>query len=245
MTKGGAKRMKEEVPSLLAIGAHTGDVEVTMGALISLHIRAKAKATICHLTLGEGGHKSKSAEEYAPQRRREAEASARILGAELAVLPFPDVGFAGGPEVVRGLVEMIRRLKPGVVLSHWPGSFHSGHTNAANCALQAVEEAAGKRFKSDLPPHKVGALYCPENWEDPFHFTPDFYVDVSAEVETWERSCREHELFRGGALAFRYLDYYRAAMARHGAVAGCAHAVALACPPQFSPRLFRHLPFSI
>ncbi len=234
--------MAEEIPSLLAIGAHTGDVEVTMGALIALHTGKGVSATICHLTLGEGGHKAKSPEEYAPQRRREAEASARILGAELAILPFADIGFAGGPEAVGGLVEMIRKLKPGVVLTHWPGSFHSGHTHAANCTFQAVEEAAGKRFKSELPPHRVGAVYCPENWEDPFNFSPEFFVDVSAVMETWERSCREHELFRGSALAFRYLDYYRAAFSSHGAVAGCAYAVALARPPLFSPRLYPHLP---
>jgi LmbE family N-acetylglucosaminyl deacetylase len=234
--------MAERIPSLLAVGAHTGDVEVTMGALIAVQTKAGASAAICHLTLGEGGHKAKTPEEYAPQRRKEAEASARILGAELVVLPFADIGFAGGPETLKALVKLIRRLRPQVVLAHWPGSFHSGHTHAANCVLQAVEEAAGRRFPCDLAPHQVEAVYCPENWEDPFHFTPEFYVDVSGVMDVWERSCREHELFRGGALSFRYMDYYRGAFASHGAVAGCAYAVALASPPRFAPRLFKHLP---
>lgn len=237
--------MADQVPDLLAVGAHTGDVEVTMGAIIAAHTKAGARATICHLTLGEGGHRSKSPEEYAPQRRKEAEASARILGAGLEVMPFADIGFAGGPEVVRRLVDLIRREKPGVVLCHWPGSFHSGHSHAASCTLQAVELAPLEKFETGSAPHRAGAVYCPENWEDPYHFAPEFYVDVSGVIELWEKSCLEHELFRGGAASFRYLDYYRAAMTAHGAVAGCRFAVALAAPPRFSPRLLKHLPFHV
>ncbi len=237
--------MADRVPSLLAIGAHTGDVEVTMGAIIAGHTKAGAQATICHLTLGEGGHKSKSPAEYSPQRRKEAEASAKILGAGLEVMPFADIGFAGGPEVVRAIVELIRRLRPDVVLCHWSGSFHSGHIHAAGCTLQAVECAPVAAFKTESPPHKVAAVHCPENWEDPFNFTPHFYVDVSGVIDVWEKSCLEHELFRGGAASFRYLDYYRGAMAAHGAVAGCAYAAAVASPPEFSPRLFKFLPGKI
>jgi LmbE family N-acetylglucosaminyl deacetylase len=227
----------EPVPSLLAVGAHVGDVEVTMGAIIAAHTALGASATICHLTLGEGGHGSKSPAEYAPQRRREAEASARILGAELVTFPFADLGFAGGPEVVEKLAGLIRECRPDVVLCHWPGSFHSGHSHAANCAMQAVSHAA-----SGPSAHRVGSIYCPENWEDPFHFVPELYVDVSDVIGVWEKSCLEHELFRGGASPFRYLDYYRGAFAAHGAVAGCAFAVAVAVPPSFSPRRVTHLP---
>ncbi len=234
--------MAEEAASVLAIGAHTGDVEVSMGALLARQTKAGARAVICHVTLGEGGHRSKKPDEYAPQRRREAEASAGILGAQLEILPFADLGFAGGPEVVRALAELIRRHRPDVVLGHWPGSFHSGHSHAANCTLQAVETAPVAGFKTESPPHRVKAVYCPENWEDPFNFRPDFYVDVSDVMEIWEKSCREHELFRGGAISFPYLDYYRSAFARHGALVKCSHAVALAIPPSYGPRSFKYLP---
>ena len=226
----------------MAVGAHTGDVEVTMGGIIAAHTKAGAAATICHVTLGEGGHRTKSPEEYAPQRRKEAEASAKILGAKLEVMPFADIGFAGGPEAVRGLVEIIRRHRPEVVLCHWPGSFHSGHSHAADCTLHAVELAPLKQFDTGQEPHRVAAVYCPENWEDPYHFSPEFYVDVSDVIDLWEKSCLEHELFRGGAASFRYLDYYRGAMSAHGAVAGCKYAVAVAAPPQFAPKLLKHLP---
>lgn len=229
-------------PDILAVGAHTGDVEVTMGAIIAAQVRHGARATICHVTLGEGGHRTKGPAEYAPQRRREAEASARILGADLVVLPHADIGFAGGPDVVSALVDLIRERKPGVVLCHWPGSFHSGHSHSANCTLQAVECSPVARVNPGKEPWKVGAVWCPENWEDPFEFRPSLYVDVSDVVDTWEKSCLEHELFRGGALSFRYLDYYRGAMQAHGAVAGCRWAVAVASPWAFAPRKVAFLP---
>jgi LmbE family N-acetylglucosaminyl deacetylase len=229
-------------PDILAVGAHTGDIEVSMGAIVAAHTGAGARATLVHLTLGEGGHKSKTPEEYAPQRQREAEASARILKADLAVFPFADIGFAGGPEVVERLADLIRERRPGVVLAHWHGSFHSGHSHAATCTIQAVHRAADVRVKTGFAPHRVKAVYCPENWEDPYDFYPSLYVDVSAVVEAWEKSCLEHELFRGGASSFRYLDYYRGAMRAHGAVAGCEYAVAVASPPSFDPRRVPFLP---
>ncbi len=232
----------ERAPDILAIGAHTGDVEVTMGAVIAAHTRQGARATICHVTLGEGGHRTKSPAEYAPQRRKEAEASARILGAELVCLPHADIGFAGGAEVVSELIDLIRDRRPGVVLCHWPGSFHSGHSHSANCALQAVESAPVARIKTASEPFKVGMVWCPENWEDPYEFHPSLYVDVSDVIDVWEKSCLEHELFRGGALSFRYLDYYKGAMQAHGAVAGCRWAVAVASPWAFSPRKAPFLP---
>jgi len=129
-----------------------------------------------------------------------------------------------------------------VILCHWPGSFHSGHSQAAVCALQAAELAPVESYEPGTAPHKVKGIYCPENWEDPFNFVPSFYVDVSAVMDLWEKSCLEHELFRGTALSFRYLDYYRGAMAAHGAVAKCAYAVAVATPPWFSARLYKNLP---
>lgn len=236
--------MSETAPSLLAIGAHTGDVEVTMGAIIAAHTRRGAKATICHVTLGEGGHRTKSPAEYAPQRQREAEASARILGADLVVFPYADLGFAGGPEVVAKLVDLIRERKPDVVLCHWPGSWHSGHSHSANSTLHALELAPLAKIKTAAPPHKVRAVYCPENWEDPFDFRPSLYVDVSDDLDRWEESCRQHELFTGGASSFRYLDHYRGVMAAHGAVVGCKAAVAVALPYAFNPRRVPFLPIA-
>jgi len=156
--------------------------------------------------------------------------------------PFADIGYSGGAETVDRLVELIREKKPDIVLSHWPGSWHSGHSHSANCTLHAVEVSPYKnpRFKGE--PHRVKAVYCPENWEDPFNFVPSLYVDVSDVMEVWERSCRAHELFTGGASSFRYLDYYKGAMQAHGAVVKCQYAVAVATPPAFDPRKVKTLP---
>jgi len=235
------KEIMNQPGSILAVGAHTGDIEVSMGAIVAAHTAGGATATLCHLTLGEGGHQTKSPTVYAPQRRIEAEASARILKANLVVLPFTDLGFAGGPAVVEELAALIRECRPDVVLSHWPGSFHSGHSHAATCTIQAVQLAGDSSVKSGYPAHRVKSVYCPENWEDPYDFSPSLYVDVSAVMGIWEKSCLEHELFRGGASSFRYLDYYKGAMRAHGAVAGCEYASAVAVPPSFSPRRVQFL----
>ncbi|MCC6444307.1 MAG: PIG-L family deacetylase [Armatimonadetes bacterium] len=234
--------MTESVPSILAVGAHTGDAEVSMGAVIARHARAGGRATICHLTLGEGGHPSKPPEVYGPQRQEETKASARILGCDVVWFPFADIGFAGGPECLRMLVELIRKVKPDVVLSHWPGSLHSGHNHAGDVTLHAVEVAGFRNPAFEGEPHRVKAVYCPENWEDPFHFVPALYLDVSDVIDVWEKSCLEHELFQGAPF-FPYLQYYKGAMSAHGARVRCRYAVGLAVPPVYAPRKVEILPF--
>ncbi len=50
--------------TILAVGAHAGDMELTCGALLAKQRRAGDRIVLLHLTLGEGGNTKLSPEAY-------------------------------------------------------------------------------------------------------------------------------------------------------------------------------------
>ena len=76
--------------TILAIGAHAGDMELASGAVLLAAHRKGDRVVLLHLTLGEGGNPRLSPEAYGDQKRREAIAVAADLGAEVIFGPYKD-----------------------------------------------------------------------------------------------------------------------------------------------------------
>src|SRR5512141_3330861 len=57
--------------TILAIGAHAGDMELTTGALLIKQHKAGDRIGIIHMTLGEGGNPKMPPTAYGAQKRRE------------------------------------------------------------------------------------------------------------------------------------------------------------------------------
>ena len=97
---------------LMVVGAHAGDVENMAGATVLHHTRAGHQAVVVHMTLGEAGHPSLPAREYARQRAAEAAESARLMGASLHCLPYADGMLAASEDSKLQLCDLIRRERP-------------------------------------------------------------------------------------------------------------------------------------
>lgn len=221
--------MNTSVPAghLMVIGAHAGDAENMAGALVVKHTRAGHRATIVHMTLGEAGHPSLPPTIYAEQRRREVAEAARLMGAELVVLPYRDGELPATEEVKRTVCDLIRDLKPTVILTHWRGSLHKDHIATYDIVRDAIFYAALPAIQRRQPAHRVQGLYFPENWEDMDDWRADLYVDVGDVWDDYLDVLRSHELMRGGVSSFRYLDYYDALGTMRGCLGGFRKAVAL------------------
>src|SRR5512136_3508444 len=116
--------MSSKKLNVLAIGAHIGDVEITAGLLVSKYAAAGHKATVLHLTAGEKGNPAMDHLEYRRQRIREAEAAAKKFGAaECIVLNHPDGELQSDQTTIYEMCDLIRRIKPDIVLTHWRGSY--------------------------------------------------------------------------------------------------------------------------
>jgi LmbE family N-acetylglucosaminyl deacetylase len=230
---------------VLAIGGHAADMEFSAGAIIAKYTAAGAYAVLLHLTAGEMGHPRLSGEEYAKQKVDEANRAAAILGAEARFLPYPDAGLPRNDEVAYQIADVIRDVRPDVVITHWRGSFHSDHINAHYNTMQAIFYAGLPAIKRAHPAHSVPAVLYAENWEDMDDFKPDLYLDVTDVYDRWIEAASQYELFSGAISGFRYRDYYQALTITRGCLAGFQRAVALMRPPESLITYAREIPDSL
>jgi N-acetylglucosamine malate deacetylase 1 len=233
----------EPKKTILAIGAHCGDIEVTCGAVLTKHRKLGDTVAILHLTLGEGGNPKMSPKEYGEQKRREAEAAAAIIGAEVVFAPYLDGELPDTEEVRRTVADVIRRVKPSHIITHWRSSIHKDHAATHRIVNDAVLLASLEGVLTPHPRHRgVKAIYYTENWEDPENFKPYIYVDISAELDTWKKMVTQYQFIKGGISSFPYLDYYEALARVRGAEAGKQYAVAFDIDPFEKKQVVEALP---
>jgi len=221
--------LKEKI-HIVVFGAHVGDAELTTGATLAKHTRAGHKATIVHMTAGEKGNPKMSPEEYAKQKRREAEESARVLNANVRILPYKDAELPVNREVKMTICDLVRELKPDIVITHWKGSWHKDHANTYRNVMEGIFYAGLPAIKRRLPAHGVSRVYFADNWEDPYGFEPQVFVDVTEAFETYVEAISRHEFAKGTFSGFPYIEYYKALAIVRGAIAGFKYAQAFMAP---------------
>lgn len=223
--------MTDNKADILVIGAHAGDVEIATGMALAHHVNLGRKVAICHLTAGEKGHPKKSAEDYAKQKTNEAHAAAKLLGAEVYLLPFRDGEMETTDQVKLAICDVIRDCRPEVIVTHWKESMHKDHITCHKCVPDAMFYAATSAFERALPPHTVKSLYYSENWEDYQDFVPELYIELTEEdIALWESVVRKYAVFRGDVVKFPYVDYYKSLARVRGIEVYTEYATAFAIP---------------
>lgn len=216
--------------TILAIGGHAGDMELTTGAVLLRQRAAGDRIVLLHLSLGERGNPRMSASEYAAQKRREAEQAARVIGAEMIVGPYRDGEVPDDEAARRYVADVIREVKPSLVLTHAPRSIHRDHATThavvVDAVLLAAIDSAGGRAA-----HRGTRLWYAENWEDKEGFAPYLYVDVSGHEARYRELVSSYEFVAGSISSFRYLDYYTALQTLRGAESRRRSAVAFDIDP--------------
>jgi LmbE family N-acetylglucosaminyl deacetylase len=216
---------------VLAVGAHAADAEFGAGLVLARYAQAGHPVTILHATLGERGHRSLGPEAYAAQKRREAEAAARVLGAAVRFLDYPDAQLPEDEEIRLRVADVIREVRPRVLITHGPGSLHRDHRRCHHVVVEARFLAGLRTIPRSAPAWYVPYLYFAENWEDMEGYRADVYVDVTDAFDRWLEACSQYEIFRDPAAGgFRYRDYYTALATLRGCLAGCRYAATLMRP---------------
>ena len=183
--------------SALAIGAHPDDVEFGAGGLLAKW--AAAGCVVHHLicTDGSKGTWDPAADLVSLAAAREVEqrdASRRLAGAsagEVRFLRYTDGELPSDLDARARVAEVIRELRPAVVLGHDPWKryrLHPDHRHAGLLACEGIVAARDPHFFPDLGPaeHRPDLLMLFEADE------PDHVEDVSAFVETKLDALLEH-----------------------------------------------------
>ena len=200
--------MEHKKHTVLAIGAHIGDAELTAGALLASAAVHGGKAVTLALTAGEkGAPAGADIAEYRRNKIKEAEAFAAELGGEAIVMDYQDGLLPDNDEIRFAVCDVIRRVKPDIIVTHHEKSMHKDHEACHRIVVDAWFYAAIEGFERQEPKHFARHLYFAENWEDGPGFQPYVYLDVTDGFELWEKAI-EHHWFAVHSTSFPYKEYY-------------------------------------
>jgi LmbE family N-acetylglucosaminyl deacetylase len=229
--------------TILAIGAHAGDMELTAGAVLIKQRKLGDRIVILQMTLGERGNPRLSPSVYGAQKRREALAADSVIGAETIFAPYRDGEIPNDESARRYVADVIRTVKPAYVITHWSRSIHKDHANTSLIVKDAVLLASLDGVVTQHPSHHgVRGIYYTDNWEDAESFSPYIYVGVSDEIAQWRDAVTRYEFVSGRISSFRYLEYYEALSTVRGAVSAKGRAVAFDIDPFGKRRVLDSLP---
>ena len=217
--------------TIMAVGAHTGDAQLTCGMLLAKHAMAGDRIIIVDLTAGERGTPlGMTPSEFREQNIASAAEFAKGLGGESIVFDIPDGELYASKEIELKLARIMREKQVNSVLYHWPRSMHKDHEEASEITKHAIFYGALKTFDLEgLEPAPIGRCMYAENWEDAEGFVPYNFFDVSEAFPLWKENIRKLWLAENSR-DFKYLRYYEALAIARGALIKADYATAFAIP---------------
>lgn len=220
---------------ILAVGAHSDDVDEFCGGTLSRLVGQGHTVGICCMTDGRAYGNATTIEELVSTRKHEFEDSARLIGAEKTFWPgFADGELESNLPTRKALIEIIQSFKPDVLLTHPQDDYHVDHIATHHLVIDASRHAAILFWEA----------------EGGHNFIPDEYVDITPVFDLKLKMMDIHrsqydfgpDPITGKVENFLYEDV--SAMARfRGMQCGVKYAEAFQhCRKQGRMRAFRVLP---
>jgi len=176
-----------QMVDVLAIAAHRDDVEQTCGGTLLRMRSIGVRTAILDLTRGEAGTRG-----TAEERAAEAQEAAKILGvAWRGALDIPDGRVENTYENRVKIVEVLRRLRPRVVILPYGAGRHPDHYTTATLGYEAcflsglAKVETGKVEAGAEHPHRPYKIVYASLYAD---VRPSFVVDITSYIEERHRA---------------------------------------------------------
>ncbi len=157
------------------------------GGTAAKHARHGDEVYMVSACAGEMGQPDQkmSLAEFGKLKAEDADKAAKILGAkELRVLKYKDTEVLNTLQLRNEIMDIIRELKPDIVVSHWPNDGHPDITAMGQATVAACFFAPLGAIKSRHSAHKVKKIYSYEVSPSSIGFEPDYIVDISETMDT-------------------------------------------------------------
>ena len=187
---------------ILAIHAHPDDVEMLAGGTMIQLIERGHHVTIVTITPGDCGSAEFDAERIADIRRGEAATAARSIGAHYFCAEFRDLAIFNDDASRRRVTEVLRRVRPELVLTSSPIDYHCDHEATSVLVRDACFCAPAPNYSTGAadpaaPLPAIPHLYFMDSVEgldrDGRPQQPDFFVDVEKEFSRKRAMLACHE----------------------------------------------------
>ena len=212
---------------VLAVGAHPDDLEILCAGTLAKYAAGGHSVTMAVATNGELGSTQLSNEETAALRKKEALAAAQLIGAELVWMGYPDAFLFSSQDTRRDFIDLLRRSRPDVILTHDPNDYHADHRTVAQLLMDVRMLAAVQKIETT---HQASAGVPEIFFMDTIAglgFQPEAYVDVSASFATKRQMLAQHEsqaLWLKEQYGISFLEFIELTARYRGVQSGCHYA---------------------
>ena len=182
--------------NVLAAGAHPDDLEILCGGTLARYVKQGHSVVMAHVCNGNKGHHHIPPDELAETRDKEALRSSSVIGAEHISLDIDDLDAYVEREQVIKCVELIRRTRPDVIITHSPDDYMPDHSVSARIMFDASFMATLPHLKTEHGHFdRVTPIYYMDTLAG-INFRPSEYVDITETFETKRKmlSCHESQL---------------------------------------------------
>jgi len=166
---------------ILVFAAHPDDAELGCGGTIIKHIRDGKKVGVVDLTMGELGTRGN-----AELRGKEALVACKVMGVAVREnLGYADGFFRNDKEHQLGVIRMIRKYKPEIILCTAQSDRHPDHGRASQLVSESNFYSGLTKIRTDLDdkPQKCWRAKAIYHYVQDRYIKPDFVVDISDVME--------------------------------------------------------------
>jgi N-acetylglucosamine malate deacetylase 1 len=146
----------QSINRVLAFGAHPDDLEIQCGGSLARFARMGDAISMAIATDGSAGHMLIPPGELAVICHSEAEEAAQIIGAELYWMGFSDEMIFDDIATCLRFVEIIRKARPDLILTHNPNDYHPDHCKVS----QLVFDASFLSGLANISTRARGSMQC-------------------------------------------------------------------------------------
>lgn len=178
---------------ILGVGAHSDDLELLCAGTLAKYVEQGHSVVMAIATNGELGSTALSKTQTAATREKEARAAAEIIGAELIWMGYPDAFLFSSERARLDFIDLIRRAKPEVIITHYPFDYHADHRTVAQILTDVRILAKVPNIKTEHPPwEKIPEIYFMDTIGG-VDFQPEHYVDISETFPAKQKMLAQHE----------------------------------------------------
>jgi len=178
---------------VLAVGAHPDDLEILCGGTLAKYAAQGDQVTMAVATNGEVGSATLPKEEIAAIRKEEAAAAAALIGADFIWMNFPDEFLFKTEQSRLTFINVIRRARPDVILTHAPTDYHPDHRLTGEMVWDVRVMIPVPNIKTEYPPCSVIPEVFFMDTVAGISSQPQQYVDISSTFDTKKKMLAAHK----------------------------------------------------
>jgi len=222
---------------ILAVGAHPDDIEFQCAGTLAKYKRMGHQVAMAVATNGEVGSPTLSKKEIAAVRKKEAEASAAVIGAEFYWLGYPDEFLFNTQDTRLAFIDLMRHARPDLVIACHPGrDYHPDHTASGQIVWDIHVMVTVPNIATRHPPcAKIPEIVYMDTVGG-VNFIPNHYVDISEDIEAKKQmlSChKSQDVWMVSQFGVACVEMMESFNRMRGFQCGCRFAEGFEIPPMW------------